>query len=73
MDPVIAQIREELKFHGDPKIQKTSQRFFKEEITCYGKDENSDCNCKKVLERGKRDAKAGNIYPVRGIIPFRLH
>jgi len=36
MDPVIIQMREELKFHGDPKIQKTSQRFFKEEITCYG-------------------------------------
>jgi 3-methyladenine DNA glycosylase AlkD len=36
MNLVIEQIREELKFHGDPEIQKTSQRFFKEEITCYG-------------------------------------
>jgi 3-methyladenine DNA glycosylase AlkD len=36
MDPVIEQIREDLKFHADPEIQKTSQRFFKEEITCYG-------------------------------------
>jgi 3-methyladenine DNA glycosylase AlkD len=36
MDPVIAQIRQELKFHGDPESQKASQRFFKEEITAYG-------------------------------------
>lgn len=36
MDPVIAQIRKELEGHADPEIQKTSLRFFKEEITCYG-------------------------------------
>jgi 3-methyladenine DNA glycosylase AlkD len=36
MDPVIAQIRQELKDHADPEIQKISQRFFKEKITCYG-------------------------------------
>jgi len=36
MDPVISQIRRELKSHSDPDIRKTSQRFFKEEITCYG-------------------------------------
>jgi 3-methyladenine DNA glycosylase AlkD len=36
MDPVISQIRRELKSHADPEIRKTSQRFFKEEITCYG-------------------------------------
>ena len=36
MDPVISQIRRELKSHADPDIRKTSQRFFKEEITCYG-------------------------------------
>ena len=36
MDPVISQIRKELKNHADPEIQKTSQRFFKEEIHCYG-------------------------------------
>jgi 3-methyladenine DNA glycosylase AlkD len=36
MDPIIEQIREELKFHGDPAIQNASRRFFKEEITCYG-------------------------------------
>jgi 3-methyladenine DNA glycosylase AlkD len=36
MDPVITQIRQELKDHQDPEIRKTSQRFFKEGITCYG-------------------------------------
>ena len=36
MDPVIFQIRRDLQSHADPEIRKTSQRFFKEEITCYG-------------------------------------
>jgi 3-methyladenine DNA glycosylase AlkD len=36
MDPVITQIRKELKDHQDPEIRKTSRRFFKDEITCYG-------------------------------------
>jgi 3-methyladenine DNA glycosylase AlkD len=36
MDPVIERIRQELKAHADPEIRKTSQRFFKEEISCYG-------------------------------------
>jgi 3-methyladenine DNA glycosylase AlkD len=36
MDPVIAQIRQELESHADPEIRKTSQRFFKEETRCYG-------------------------------------
>jgi 3-methyladenine DNA glycosylase AlkD len=36
MDPVITQIRQELKDHQDPEIRKTSRRFFKDEITCYG-------------------------------------
>jgi 3-methyladenine DNA glycosylase AlkD len=36
MDPVIARIRQELEAQADPEIQKTSKRFFKEEITCYG-------------------------------------
>ena len=36
MDSVITQIRGELKDHADPEIRKTSQRFFKEEILCYG-------------------------------------
>ncbi|MDD1683181.1 MAG: DNA alkylation repair protein [Methanoregula sp.] len=36
MDPVIIRIRQELAAHADPEIQKTSQRFFKEEIRCYG-------------------------------------
>lgn len=36
MDPVITQIRQELKDHQDMEIRKTSQRFFKEEIACYG-------------------------------------
>jgi 3-methyladenine DNA glycosylase AlkD len=36
MDPVISKIRQELRSQADPQIRKTSQRFFKEEITCYG-------------------------------------
>jgi len=36
MDPIIAQIRQDLESHADPEIRKTSQRFFKEEIACYG-------------------------------------
>jgi 3-methyladenine DNA glycosylase AlkD len=36
MDPVISRIRQELKAQADPEIRKTSQRFFKEEISCYG-------------------------------------
>ncbi len=36
MDPVIARIRQELAAQADPEIQRTSQRFFKEEIRCYG-------------------------------------
>ena len=36
MDPVISQIRQDLKRHTDPEIRKTSQKFFKEAITCYG-------------------------------------
>ncbi|MEI6292752.1 MAG: DNA alkylation repair protein [Methanomicrobiales archaeon] len=36
MDPVIAQIRQELEGHADPEIRKSSLRFFREEITCYG-------------------------------------
>ena len=36
MDPVIATIRKELKDHADPTIQANAQRFFKEEIVCYG-------------------------------------
>ena len=36
MHPVIAKIREELKANADEKTKKSSQRFFKEEVTCYG-------------------------------------
>ena len=36
MDPVIARIRQELMEHADPGIQKTSKRFFKEDVVCYG-------------------------------------
>ncbi len=36
MDPVIVNIRQELQARADPAIQETSQRFFKEVITCYG-------------------------------------
>lgn len=36
MDPVIARIRKELESIADPTLQKSSKRFFKEEIRCYG-------------------------------------
>jgi 3-methyladenine DNA glycosylase AlkD len=36
MDPVIVRIRQELAEQADPELQKTSQRFFKEKILCYG-------------------------------------
>ncbi|MDD1705871.1 MAG: DNA alkylation repair protein [Methanoregulaceae archaeon] len=36
MDPVITAIRKELSENADPAIRETSQRFFKEEISCYG-------------------------------------
>ncbi len=36
MDLVITRIRQELAGHADPEFRKSSQRFFKEEITCYG-------------------------------------
>ncbi len=36
MDPVIARIRKELESIADPVIQKSSRRFFKDEIQCYG-------------------------------------
>ncbi|MBP2145984.1 3-methyladenine DNA glycosylase AlkD [Methanofollis sp. W23] len=36
MDPVITQIREELREQADPAVQKNSGRFFREEVVCYG-------------------------------------
>jgi 3-methyladenine DNA glycosylase AlkD len=36
MDPVIEHIRRELDALADPEIQKSSKRFFKEDIICYG-------------------------------------
>jgi 3-methyladenine DNA glycosylase AlkD len=36
MNSVIAEIRVELKANADEKTRKSAQRFFKEEIVCYG-------------------------------------
>ena len=36
MDPVIFRIRNDLQIRADPEIRRTSRRFFKEEISCYG-------------------------------------
>lgn len=36
MDPILTAIRRELTNHADPALRQTSQRFFKEAITCYG-------------------------------------
>lgn len=36
MDMIIERIRQELRAQADSEIRKTSQRFFRDEITCYG-------------------------------------
>jgi 3-methyladenine DNA glycosylase AlkD len=36
MDPVVEAIRRELAAHADSDIRENAQRFFKEEIRCYG-------------------------------------
>jgi 3-methyladenine DNA glycosylase AlkD len=36
MDEMIGRIRQDLEASADPEIRKTSRRFFKEEIRCYG-------------------------------------
>jgi len=36
MDPVIEQIRQELKNKADPVLREGSKRFFKEPVLCYG-------------------------------------
>jgi 3-methyladenine DNA glycosylase AlkD len=36
MDAVIEAIRQEFAAHADPVIRKNGQRFFKEEVRCYG-------------------------------------
>jgi 3-methyladenine DNA glycosylase AlkD len=36
MDPIIAQIRQELEALANPEIQTSSKRYFKEDIRCYG-------------------------------------
>ncbi len=36
MDPVIASIREELAVQGNEEAKKSFQRFFKNEVRCYG-------------------------------------
>ena len=65
MDPVIFKIRQELKSQADPQIRKTSQRFFKENITCYGV-KTAVCygDCEEVRERGERPTKTGDLFPL---------
>ena len=36
MNPVIEAIRLEFTAHADPDLQKSSQRYFKEGVRCYG-------------------------------------
>jgi len=36
MDPIIAEIRQELEEKADPQARESFQRFFKESIQCYG-------------------------------------
>ena len=65
MDPVIAQIRQELNRLADAQIQETSRRFFKDEITCYGiKTPVVTDSCKEILERDQNPGETGNFHPL---------
>ena len=65
MDPVIAQIRQELNRLADAQIQETSRRFFKDEITCYGiKTPVVTALAKKYWKEIKNPGETGNFHPL---------
>jgi len=60
MDPIIAGIRQELQDSADPQARISFQRFFKEEIQCYGVkvptvSKIAGRSWKKVSSRDKRE------------------
>jgi 3-methyladenine DNA glycosylase AlkD len=62
MDPVIAQIRQELIDQADQEICRTSQRFFKEEITCYGIKTGSVIGIAKKYWKTVKDRQKTEIF-----------
>ena len=74
MDPVITRIRQELAAQADPEIQKTSQRFFKEDIRCYGmKTATVIAIARKYWKEIKNGPKQEIFRSLRGTLPVRLH
>jgi 3-methyladenine DNA glycosylase AlkD len=62
MDPVIAQIREELESIADPAIQESSKRYFKEEIRCYGTKTAAVVAMAKKFWKEVRDRPKAEIF-----------
>jgi len=62
MDPVITCIRQELTAQADPEIRKTSRRFFKEEISCYGMKTASVIAIAKKYWKEVKDRPKGEIF-----------
>ena len=62
MDPVISRIRQELTAQADPEIQRTSRRFFKEEISCYGMKTASVIAIAKKYWKEVKDRPKGEIF-----------
>jgi len=54
MNLLIQKIREALKENIDEKTQKNSQRFFKEEVKCYGA---STAICRKIASQFWKEVK----------------
>jgi 3-methyladenine DNA glycosylase AlkD len=62
MDPIIAAIRKELIESADPAIRKSSRRFFKEEIACYGMKTASVTAIAKMYWKEVRARDKGEIF-----------
>ncbi len=74
MNPILSQIRKDLKAATDQKTQKSFQRFFKEQVKFYGvKTETVDKIAKKYWSQVKTLDKQDNFCVVRGALSFRLH
>ncbi len=60
MDPVLVELREELRDRVDPHTRDTSQRFFKEKVTAYGvKTKQVNLIAKDYFKRVKDRGKDG--------------
>jgi 3-methyladenine DNA glycosylase AlkD len=64
MDPVITSIRKDLKEHADPETRKSSQRFFKEEIACYGI---KTATVVAIAKKHWKDVKSRNKQEIFGV------